>query len=236
MSSCGRVNANCSDYAVIFDLDGVIVSTDDCHYRAWKRLADEECIPFDAEINNRLRGVSRMESLEIILEKSPRVYSDDQKQVLAERKNGYYRELLQSLSPSDVLPGALELITALKERGFRVAIGSSSRNCPIILERIGLKSVFDVVVDGNCISRSKPDPEVFMKAAEKLGIPPKRCVVIEDAEAGVEAAARAGMPVIAVGAAAGSPLAALSAQDLTTITADTIIRVLAGCPDSADTL
>ncbi len=230
MKHSEQSDANLLDCAVIFDLDGVIVSTDDCHYRAWKRLADEEGIPFDAETNNRLRGVSRMESLEIILEKSPRAYSNDEKQALADRKNGYYRELLRSLTPSDLLPGALELLRALKARGIRVGIGSSSRNCPIILERVGLKSAFDVIIDGNCISRSKPDPEVFLKAAELLGIPPQRCVVIEDAEAGVRAAVSAGMPVIAIGAAKHSPMATLSAPDLAAITVDTIIEALnRGC-------
>lgn len=215
-----------SDCAVIFDLDGVIVSTDDCHYQAWKKLADEEGIPFDREINNRLRGVSRMESLEIILEKSPRAYSEDEKQALAERKNGYYRQLLQSLSPSDILPGALQLIGELKSRGARIAVGSSSKNCKTILERIGLESTFDVVVDGNCISRSKPDPEVFLKAAKSLGVPPHKCVVVEDAEAGVQAGVSAGMATIGIGAASHSPTATLTAPDLTYVTVETIIAAL----------
>lgn len=212
--------------AVIFDLDGVIVSTDECHYKAWKQLADEEGIPFDRQTNNRLRGVSRMESLEIILEKAPREYSEEEKIVLAERKNEYYKQLLNSLSPRDILPGALELIDALKKHGIRIAIGSSSKNCRTILDRVGLTHVFDVIVDGNCISRSKPDPEVFLEAAKRLGVTARNCLVIEDAEAGVQAALAAGMAVIGVGAASSSPLATVTAPDLSHVTIDTIMATL----------
>ncbi|WP_046215762.1 beta-phosphoglucomutase [Paenibacillus wulumuqiensis] len=185
--------------AVIFDLDGVIVSTDQYHYQAWKKMSDEEGIKFNETINNRLRGVSRMESLEIILEKAERTYTPEEKQALAERKNTYYRESLNEVKPEDMLPGAKHTIDELKKRGVKIAIGSSSKNTPTILKQIGLADAFDAVADGNDITRSKPDPEVFLLAAERLGVPPEECLVVEDAEAGVQAAIAGGMNVAAVG-------------------------------------
>ena len=190
--------------AVLFDLDGVIVSTDRCHYRAWKRMADEEGIYFDEKINDRLRGVSRMASLEIVLERATRAYTDDEKKELAERKNGYYRELISELTPADVLPGAMENLNKLKDNGILVAVGSSSKNTPIILRQIGLADFFDAVSDGNNISHSKPDPEVFLKAAEMLGVPPTECLVVEDADAGIEAGRRGGMKTLSVKGAKGA--------------------------------
>ncbi|MEW4371489.1 beta-phosphoglucomutase [Paenibacillus kandeliae] len=185
--------------AVIFDLDGVIVSTDQFHYKAWKKISDEEGIPFNETINNRLRGVSRMESLDIILEQATRTYTPEEKQKLAERKNEFYRESLHELSPKDLLPGAKETIDELKKRKVKIAIGSSSKNTPTILEQIGLSKAFDAVADGNDITRSKPDPEVFLLAAERLDTAPEECLVVEDAEAGVQAAIAGGMNVAAVG-------------------------------------
>ena len=196
--------------AVIFDLDGVIVTTDNCHYNAWKRMADEEGIYFDQKINNRLRGVSRMESLEIILELSKKTYSDTEKVELAERKNGYYVELINKLTPDAILPGVMDNLKELKANGVKIAIGSSSKNTPLILKRIGLENYFDVVSDGNNISKSKPDPEVFLKAAEMLGIPPEDCMIVEDADAGITAGRRAGMQTLAVGAAEGGDFKAES--------------------------
>ena len=200
--------------AVIFDLDGVLVTTDDYHYRAWKRMADEEGIPFDRNTNERLRGVSRMESLSIILEKAPLPYSTAEKTALAERKNAYYRESLAKLGPADILPEALETLDALKKRGIKVAVGSSSKNAAFILEKLGLEDRFDAVADGTDISKSKPDPEVFLVAAAKLKVAPADCVVVEDAEAGLEAARAAGMRCFAVGSAAKSPKAGSKAADL----------------------
>ena len=168
--------------AFIFDLDGVIVSTDSLHYRAWKALADSEGIYFDGEINNRLRGVSRMESLEIILERATRTYTDEEKVAMAEKKNGIYRELLQVLTPSDRLAGVTETLDALRAKGYKLAIGSSSKNTPIILEKIGYSGYFDAISDGNNIKNSKPDPEVFLKAAEFLQLQPSECFVVEDAK------------------------------------------------------
>lgn len=211
--------------AFIFDLDGVVVSTDRCHYEAWKRLADEEGIYFDEEINQRLRGVSRMESLEIVLEKSGREYSNEEKISMAERKNGYYRELIKKLDKSAILKGAVEFIERLKKCGVKTAIGSSSKNASIILERLEMSELFDAVADGNDIKNSKPALDVFLKAGEKLGISPKQCIVVEDADAGVEAAKNAGMDVLAVGAASGNEKADYSAKSL----ADTALEKLFFC-------
>lgn len=190
--------------AVIFDLDGVIVSTDDCHYEAWKKLADEEGIYFDRKINDRLRGVSRMASLEIVLEGSKKAYTQEEKEKLAERKNGYYRDFIKKLTPNDILPGVMDNLEELKKNGIKIAIGSSSKNTPIILKQIGLDGYFDAVSDGNNISKSKPDPEVFLKAAEMLKIPPKNCLVAEDADAGIEAGKNGGMKTLSVHGAKGA--------------------------------
>ncbi len=187
--------------AVIFDLDGVIVSTDDCHYRGWKKMADEEGIYFDRTINERLRGVSRMESLNIVLERAEKEYTEDEKVALATRKNGYYVEFIQALTPDDILPGVMEALETLKEKGIKIAIGSSSKNTPIILKQIGLSDYFDAVSDGNNITNSKPDPEVFLKAADFLGMSYGDCAIVEDADAGIEAGKKASMTTFAVGSA-----------------------------------
>lgn len=208
---------------VIFDLDGVIVSTDNCHYLAWKKMADEEGIPFDRTINERLRGVSRMESLSIILEKATKEYTDAEKEAMAARKNGYYVELIGSLTPDDMLAGAMDTLHMLKEKGIRIAIGSSSRNTPIILRQIQLDNAFDAVADGNAITRSKPDPEVFLLAAKLLGLPAENCLVVEDADAGVEAALAGGMRVLGVGGAAQNPKATFVAASLAEADFDAIL-------------
>ncbi|HSK69707.1 MAG TPA: beta-phosphoglucomutase [Candidatus Limnocylindria bacterium] len=199
---------------VIFDLDGVLVSTDECHFRAWKRMADEEGIPFSREDNARLRGVSRMQSLDIILERAEREYSPDEKDAMAARKNAYYVDLIGELDASSMLPGALDTVRALRDAGIRTAIGSSSRNAPLILDRLGIRNLFDAVADGNQIRRSKPAPDVFLLAAELLGLSPEECVVVEDADAGVEAALSAGMRVLGVGEAHHHPRAHLRAESL----------------------
>ena len=206
---------NISNYkAVIFDLDGVLVTTDDCHYLAWKKLADEENIYFDRDINERLRGISRMESLEIVLEKAEKQYSDEEKKEMAERKNSYYVSLVKEIDQSALIDGAIEFISYVKENSLKTAIGSSSKNTNLILSQTGIDSMFDAIADGNIIIKSKPDPEVFLKAAELLGIEPCDCLVCEDADAGVEAAISAGMDVLAVGYAKDNNKATYSAQNL----------------------
>lgn len=188
---------------VIFDLDGVICFTDEYHYLAWKQMADEMGVYFDREINNRLRGVSRMDSLEIILEKyhgAPLSLED--KTNLAAQKNEIYRRLLGNMTPADLSEEVKTTLKALREKGLKLAIGSSSKNAPFILERIGLGGFFDAVADGNCISHSKPHPEVFLKAAEFMHLSPGKCLVVEDAVAGAQAGHAGGFPVACVGDAA----------------------------------
>jgi beta-phosphoglucomutase len=215
--------------AVIFDLDGVIVSTDELHFQAWKQLAGSLGIPFGRESNDRLRGVSRMESLEIVLGNSAKRYSPDAKHQMAERKNACYLELLKGLSPADILPGVIDTIKALKERQVKTAIGSSSRNARVILRAVGLENEFEVIADGNDITRSKPDPEVFAITARRLGIAPEECLVVEDAEAGVAAGLAAGMSVLAVGAAVGLPQATRSAENLSCISIDEMLLAESVC-------
>lgn len=185
--------------AVIFDLDGVIVSTDEYHYQAWKYMADNEKIEFDRIINNRLRGVSRAESLEIILEKANKKYTQSEKTELLEVKNNIYKYLLKNLSSLDILEGVKEVIDYLKSNNIKIAIGSSSKNTSLILEKIELSDIFDAIADGTMIIKSKPNPEVFILAANKLGVNSKECLVVEDAAAGVEAALTGNMKVAAVG-------------------------------------
>lgn len=190
--------------AFIFDLDGVIVFTDKYHYQAWKKMADEMGIYFDETINNRLRGVSRAESLEIILERyEGPTLPQEKKAELMENKNNTYRELLASMTPADVSEEVRETLEELHNRGYKLAIGSSSKNTKFILEKVNLLGVFDAISDGTNISKSKPDPEVFVKAAQFLGEAPENCYVVEDAYAGIDAAKNAGMKAIGIGDAAG---------------------------------
>lgn len=193
--------------AIIFDLDGVLVHTDHLNYQSWKALADRLSIPFDETVNDRMRGVSRQDSLDILLEQSPRAYSQEEKRALAAEKNDAYRARIAAITPADLSFEVRETLETLRTRGFLLAVGSSSKNCPLILERIGLGNFFDAVADGNHITRSKPDPEVFFRAAEYLGIQPEQALVVEDAEAGILAAHAGGFPSAAIGPARQSPLA-----------------------------
>ena len=210
--------------AVILDLDGVIVSTDEYHYQAWKQISDQENINFNREINEKLRGVSRMESLEIIINHSDKNYSENEKNLLAQRKNEIYCELLNKLSPNEILPGVINLLIGLKARDIKIAIGSSSKNTPFILEQFGLTSNFEAIADGNSIKNSKPDPEVFLLAAKMLGVQPEECAVIEDAQAGIDAAKAAGMKAVGIGSAANCLNADMKLNDLTKNRYGTVIR------------
>lgn len=201
--------------AVIFDLDGVLVTTDELHYEAWKRLGKEIGITnFTKEDNIRQRGVSRMASLEILLEKTDKMYIDEEKEELAARKNAYYLESLKQLSADDVLPGALDVLKKLKENGIKTAVGSASKNAPEILERTELIPYLDKIACGLDVTKSKPDPEVFLVAADKLGVAYENCLVVEDSDAGIEAAKAGGMFALAVGSAKGNPLADYNADSL----------------------
>lgn len=189
--------------AFIFDLDGVIVFTDKFHYKAWKQMADGMGIYFDEKINNRLRGVSRAESLEIILERyEGEPLTAEKKQQLMDEKNAVYRSLLATMTPDDVSDSVRGALKKLRDAGYRLAVGSSSKNARFILERVDLTDAFDAISDGNNITHSKPDPEVFLKAAEYLGEKPEDCVVVEDAYAGIDAAKAGGMTAVGIGDAA----------------------------------
>ena len=188
--------------AVIFDLDGVICFTDHYHYLAWKEMADEIGIYFDETINNRLRGVSRMDSLNIILERSDKEYTREQKEALAEKKNAIYVKLLEQMSPADLSDEVKTTLNALRAKGLKLSIGSSSKKTKMILKQIGLGDYFDAISDGTNIVNSKPDPEVFLKAADFLSENPEDCLVVEDALAGIEAAVRGGFKSAGLGEAA----------------------------------
>lgn len=192
--------------AVIFDLDGVICFTDKYHYQAWKAVADELGIYFDEEINNRLRGVSRMESFEIILERYEGTMSEEDKLAYTTKKNDIYKELLKNMSPADLSEEVKTTLDALRARGLKLAIGSSSKNTPFILGQLGLGDYFDAISDGNNITKSKPDPEVFVKASQFVHVPADKCLVVEDAKAGLEAAIGGGMDCAAIGDAVKSGL------------------------------
>lgn len=189
--------------AVIFDLDGVLCSTDSWHYEAWKELADKYHLFFDETVNNRLRGVSRVESLEIILEENRgKRFDAEQKHRMLEEKNTAYRRLLERMSPGDLTEEVKTTLAVLKSAGLRLAVGSSSKNTGFILKKIGLENFFDAVSDGTMIVNSKPDPEVFLKAAGMLELRPEECLVVEDAAAGIEAAVRGGFDSAGLGEAA----------------------------------
>ena len=189
-------------HAIIFDLDGVICFTDKYHYQAWKELADKEGIYFDEKINDRLRGVSRMQSLNIILEKGSKEYTEEEKENMAAMKNESYVKLLENMSPKDLTDEVRTTLNELRRRGYKLAIGSSSKNTKKILKQIGLNGFFDAVSDGTNITKSKPDPEVFLKAADMIGEKPENCLVVEDAAAGIDAACAGGFKSAGIGDAA----------------------------------
>ncbi|CDF59335.1 beta-phosphoglucomutase [Thermobrachium celere] len=183
----------------IFDLDGVIVDTAKYHYLAWKRLANELGFEFTEEDNERLKGVSRMKSLEILLEIGNKQFDEETKIKLAEKKNGWYVEYISKMDESEILDGVKDFLTELREKGIKISLGSVSKNAMTILKNINLLPYFDAVIDGTKVTNAKPDPEVFLKAAQELGLKPEECCVFEDAVAGIEAARRANMKVIGVG-------------------------------------
>ena len=186
-------------HAAIFDLDGVIVDTAKYHYLAWKRLAQEQGFDFSEADNERLKGVSRRQSLEILLEIGDVQISTAEKERMMAQKNDWYVDYIRQMDASEMLPGVAEYLEILRGKGVKTALGSASKNAPLILERLGITSLFDAVIDGNRVTHSKPNPEVFIKAAQALDVAPENCIVFEDAEAGIEAAHRAGMGVIGVG-------------------------------------
>jgi beta-phosphoglucomutase len=187
--------------ACIFDLDGVIVDTAHYHFLAWQRLAEELGVNLTQKDNEKLKGVSRMQSLQIILDMGKVTLSKDRKESMADRKNEWFVEYVEAMKPNEIFPGVKQLIGAMRKKGIKVALASSSKNAPRVIELLGIDKLFDVVVDGGMIVDTKPDPEIFLLSAQKLNIKPANCLVFEDAEAGVEAAIRAGMKCIGVGSA-----------------------------------
>jgi len=194
---------------LIFDLDGVLTDTANLHYQAWKQLADELKIPFDRQTNERLKGVDRIASLGIILERASRDYNTEERLMLAERKNGYYLKAIEQLGPQDVFPGVHKVLNEARAAGLKIALASASRNAATLLEKLGIADSFDAIADASQIQRGKPDPEIFLTAAAALGIPPAQCIGIEDAAAGIEAIHAAGMSAIGIGNAARLPKADL---------------------------
>ena len=193
--------------ACIFDLDGVIVDTAQFHFLAWKKMAEKLGVDFDQKDNERLKGVSRMRSLEIILEIGKKTLSKEEKEYWAGQKNEWFLTFVHRLKPGDIFPGILDLLDALKKGGLKIGLASSSKNAGTILNLLGITSRFDAIVDGTMIVKTKPDPEIFLLAAKRLGINPVHCVVLEDAEAGVEAALAAGMKCVGIGSVENLPQA-----------------------------
>jgi beta-phosphoglucomutase len=183
--------------AFIFDLDGVLTDTAEYHYRGWKRLADEEGLPFSREENEHLRGVARRESLMLILK--DRVYPEAKILEMMERKNNYYLDFIREITPRDLLPGARELLEEIHTAGLKNGLGSASKNAPDVLDRLGIRGLFDALADGHSVERQKPAPDLFLHAAKQLGLPPAECVIVEDAAAGISAALAGGFRSVGLG-------------------------------------
>ena len=183
----------------LFDLDGVIVDTAVFHFQAWRRLAQKLGGDFTEEQNEQLKGVSRVDSLKKIIEWTGATVSDEEFQTLMVEKNKWYLELVQGLGPQDALPGALDFLQTAYDQGLKIALGSASKNAPMILEKLGITPLFTAIIDGNNVVNGKPHPEVFLKGAEALGLEPSECVVFEDSIAGVQAAKTGGMSSVGIG-------------------------------------
>ena len=209
--------------AFLFDLDGVIVDTAIYHYQAWKRLANELGFDISEEFNEGLKGVSRTDSLDLILAHGGLTLSDEKKAELAAQKNDWYLELVSRMSSNDILPGVATFFSQVRQAGLKTALGSVSKNAPLILERIGMTDAFEAIIDGTKISKGKPDPEVFTKGAAELGVSPAECVVFEDAVAGVEAGKRGGMFVVGLGSPDTLTQADLVAPSLDVLTVETVL-------------
>ncbi|MDF2877339.1 MAG: beta-phosphoglucomutase [Clostridia bacterium] len=200
--------------AALFDLDGVLVDTAKYHFLAWKQIGDGLGFEFTVQDNERLKGVSRMDSLNILLSIGKLDFTEAEKERLADKKNKLYVGYIAQIGEEELLPGTLKLLKALRLGGVKIAIGSASKNTPLIIERLGIRNYFDAISDGNSISKAKPNPEVFIRAAEMLKVSPENCVVFEDAEAGVKAAKNAGMYAIGVGREQDLPEADTWVKDL----------------------
>jgi len=212
--------------ACIFDLDGVLVDTAVYHYQAWKKLANSLGFDFSHEQNEQLKGVNRMRSLDKILDWGGVQKNDEEKEELATLKNTWYVDMISKMSAAEVLPGSLVLLQALHAKGIKIALGSASKNSGLILERTNLTHFFDAIVDGNAVTTSKPDPEVFVKGAELLKAAAENCIVFEDASAGVEAAIAAKMTVVGVGEEKNLPGADIWVKDLSAVSVQQLIDLV----------
>ncbi len=210
---------------LLFDLDGVLVDTAKYHFLAWKQLADELGIPFTAQDNERFKGVSRTRCMEILLELGSRTMPEEEQNFYRDKKNQTYVSYIQNMGDEEVLPGVTDFLRDAKSRGYAIALGSASKNSGLILDRLHLTKYFDAIVDGTKVSRAKPDPEVFLQGAAELGLPPQKCIVFEDAVAGVQAAHAGGMQVVGIGSRQALPEADLNLPGFQKIT---IVDIEAG--------
>jgi beta-phosphoglucomutase len=208
----------------IFDLDGVLTDTAEYHYRGWKRLAEEEGIPFTREDNEHLRGIPRRESLMLILK--GRTYAEEKIQEMMERKNNYYLEFIREISPKDLLPGARELLEEIHQAGLKSALGSASKNAPDVIQRLGIADLLDAISDGSSVERQKPAPDLFLHAARQLNLEPDECVVVEDAAAGIEAARTGGFHTVGLGPRERVGDADIVLDSLNGVHLDAILRLL----------
>ncbi len=214
--------------AVIFDVDGVLVQTDTLHEQSWRALAEQERLPFPDDLSDRLRGVSRERSLELVLGDAFDRYTPEQRATLMDRKNSAFLQAVNAMTPGDALPGVRELLGELRNTGLKLAAASASRNARAVLDRIELTSALDAIIDGLDAPKAKPDPQCFLLAAEKLGVAPAKCCVVEDAPAGVEAAINAGMRVVGVGPVQDDRRVVLGALTLADFTADDLAGTSVG--------
>ncbi len=220
------MNTNTDKIGCLFDLDGVLVDTAVYHYKAWKALANRLGFDFTEAQNEHLKGVNRMRSLDMILNWGKVTKSEAEMLELAAGKNAEYVEMISKMTAAEVLPGTLQLLDQLKAAGIKIALGSASKNSGLILERTNLAHYFDAIIDGNHVNASKPDPEVFLKGAEALGLEPANCIVFEDAQAGVQAAINGGMKVVGVGQQNNLEGANLVIKDLSEISVSQIIDLV----------
>ncbi|HPN37317.1 MAG TPA: beta-phosphoglucomutase [Melioribacteraceae bacterium] len=210
---------------VIFDLDGVLVTTDEYHYKSWVKISEEEGIPFSWEMNNNFRGVGRMECVDILLSHSNKKYSKEEKEEIAKRKNEYFAKSLEEIDESVIMPGTIDRLKELKELGIKIGVGSNSRNAKTIIKKVNLDKYLDIITDGYDIKNSKPDPEVFLLTAKRLGLHNYECIVVEDAVAGVEAAHAAGMKALGIGSADRLTKAEKVIKNLSEITTEEMIKL-----------
>lgn len=210
---------------LLFDLDGVLADTAKYHFLAWREIAGELGIEFTIEDNERLKGVSRERSFEIVLEVGNKTMAKEEQKKYCERKNELYLSYIQKMEADEILPGVREFLEDARKKGYLISLGSASKNSALILDRLNITHYFDAVIDGTKVTKAKPDPEVFVKGTEALGLPCNSCIVFEDAEAGIEAAHRGGMKAIGVGTKENLPEADVVIPGFSGLTVDDILKL-----------